>query len=154
MGTVDPGSVRRARDLHEHRRRDVGQAAEVLVDNWSIEFGKREDIYAAVKEYAATTPELDTLQKRMLDETMRDYRRAGMDLSPEDRVRLIEIEKELATLGQEFNRTIREDDSTVLLTAEDLEHRTRRLLEYLSWRCHPAEYRGPNRPSGAGPDPI
>lgn len=100
--------------------RDVGTAAEALVDNWSIEFGKREDIYAAVKEYAATNPQLDTLQQRMLDETMRDYRRSGMDLSGEDRARLIEIEKELAKLGTAFSKTIREDDSTVLLTADEL----------------------------------
>jgi thimet oligopeptidase len=100
--------------------RERGQRAEQDVTNWLIDLAKREDLYAAVKAYAATNPSLRGEQKRLLQHTLRDYRRAGMALSPERRAELTEVQKELTKLSIEFETNIREDESRVPLTAAEL----------------------------------
>ncbi len=100
--------------------RDAARAAEEAVSNWAIEVGKREDLYKAVKAYADTNPKLEGEQKRLLEFTMRDYRRAGMTLPADKRERLKQIEMELQKLGTEFETNINEDESKVALTEAEL----------------------------------
>lgn len=100
--------------------REESQAAEEKYNNFLIELSKREDLYKAVKAYAATNPKLEGEQKRLLEFTMRDYRRSGMDLTPEKRARLTEVQKEIGKLVIEFNKNIAEDESTVMLSKEEL----------------------------------
>ncbi|MBA3725078.1 MAG: Zn-dependent oligopeptidase [Armatimonadetes bacterium] len=100
--------------------RDASRAAEEMVTNWYIEMGKREDLYKAIKAYADTKPNLEGEEKRMLEFTMRDYRRAGMDLAASDREKLKEIEKELSKLGIEFDQKIAEDNTRVPLLISEL----------------------------------
>ena len=69
----------------DSEEREVGQQAEEDVQNWLIDLHKREDLYRAVKAYTGTNPSVDADQKRLLEHTMRDYRRAGMDLPPDRR---------------------------------------------------------------------
>src|SRR6185436_19336669 len=47
--------------------------------------------------------------QRFLALTLRDYRRAGVDRSPEVRARLKQIDEELTRLGQTFSKHISED---------------------------------------------
>lgn len=102
------------------QERDDARAAEEFVTNWSIELGKREDLYKAIKAYADSKPSLEGEQKRLLDFTMRDYRRAGMMLEPAPRNRLKEIEIELSKLGIEFEQSIAEDQTKVPLLVSEL----------------------------------
>lgn len=100
--------------------RDASTAAEEKVGNWTIEVGKREDLYKAVKAYAGTSPKLEGERKRLLDFVMRDYRRAGMDLPADKRAHLTSVQKEVNRLGIEFQKTIADDETAVPLTAEEL----------------------------------
>ncbi len=100
--------------------RERGSQAEEDVRNWLIGLTKREDLYKAVKAYADTEPKLEGEQKRLLDHTLRDYRRAGMDLSAEDREKLKAIEIETNKLSLEFEKNIRDDDTKVPLLEEEL----------------------------------
>ena len=100
--------------------REAGVRAEEDFTNWLIDLQKREDLYLAVKAYTATSPRLNGEQNRMLDHTMRDYRRAGMDLAPQPRAKLKEVQKEITRLSIEFEKGIREDATRVLLTREEL----------------------------------
>jgi thimet oligopeptidase len=100
--------------------REAARAADEMVTNWYIEFGKREDLYKAVKAYADTKPSLTGENKRLLDFIMRDYHLAGMDLPADKRARLTEVEKELNKLGIEFEQNIAEDDTRVPLLAAEL----------------------------------
>ena len=100
--------------------RAASEAAEQQANDFLIDLGKREDLYRAVKAYAATNPKLEGEQKRFMEFTLRDYRRAGMDLSPEQRARLSEVQKEIGKLGIGFSKNIAEDESVVLLTPEEL----------------------------------
>ncbi len=100
--------------------REAGQKAEEDVNNWYIDLGKRVDLYQAVKAYAATTPSLEGEQKRLLEHTLRDYRRAGMELSAEKREELTATEKEINRLSIEFEKNIREDATRIPLTRAEL----------------------------------
>jgi thimet oligopeptidase len=101
--------------------RDAARAADEAVTNWNIALGKREDVYRAVKEYADTKPKLDGEKKRMLEFTLRDFRRAGMALPKDKRSQLQKLEQELNKLGIEFDRNIADDETKVPLTLAELE---------------------------------
>ena len=99
--------------------RDGSRTAEDALNDWSIALGKNGAVYRALM--AVPTTGLDPVQKRLLDFSLRDYRRSGMDLAPEKRARLAEIERQLAKNQQEFAKNIADDASTVTYTAKELE---------------------------------
>lgn len=102
------------------RERDESRAADEAVANWAIGLGKNERLYKALKEYADTKPRLTGERKRLLDNTMRDYRRSGMGLPKAKRDRLQRIEQELNRLGIAFDTNINEDQSKVPLLRSEL----------------------------------
>ena len=110
MAQVSTDSEQRAR----------GRQASADVSDWFSVVNKREDLYKAVVAVAATKPELTPVEQRLLDFTLRDFRREGMELSAEDRARLLEIDRELNELGIEFQKNIADDESVVYLTEDEL----------------------------------
>jgi thimet oligopeptidase len=101
--------------------RDAGEQAEQDYSNWLIDLGKREDLYHAVKAYADTNPQLSGEQKRLLEHELRDFRRAGMALPPDQRDKLKAVQKEITRLAIEFDKNIREDETRVPLTRQELD---------------------------------
>ena len=65
-------------------------------------------LWARIKAYAATDEarSLDGIRKRHLDKTLLELRRAGADLSPEDKKRLEEIKLELAQVERKFSENV------------------------------------------------
>jgi thimet oligopeptidase len=130
LGAIDDLVVRLRQDTEYMRfmafvstdtaEREAGQRAEEHVQNWYTELNKREDLYRAVKAYAATNPKLDGEQKRLLEFTLRDFRRAGMELPPEKRAELKRIELERNKVALDFDKNIRDDETRVPLTPEEL----------------------------------
>ncbi len=104
----------------DEEQRNRGTRAEQDVSNWLIDLGKNEPLYKALKAFADTKPQLEGERARLLEHTMRDFRRSGMALSPEKREELTAIQKEITRLGIEFEKNIREDETRVLLTPEEL----------------------------------
>ena len=104
----------------DRTEREQGQRATQDVEAWLIDLSKREDLYHAVKAYAAGSPKLYGEQERLLAHTMRDYRRAGMQLTPGKRDELTPIEKEISRLSIEFDQNINDDETMVPLTREEL----------------------------------
>jgi thimet oligopeptidase len=100
--------------------RDRGAKAEEHYMNWMIELGKNEPLYNAVKEVSLLKKKLDPVHERLLKENMRDYRRAGMDLPPDKREQLKKIQMEVTRLQLEFDRNIRDDETTVAVTRDEL----------------------------------
>jgi Zn-dependent oligopeptidase len=100
--------------------RDAGRAREKAWTDWSIDLGKNEALYAAIKAYVDTNPELTGERARLLKFILRDYRRAGMDLTPEARADLTDIEKRMNELSIEFDRNILDDATTLFLTEDEL----------------------------------
>jgi len=100
--------------------RAAGTKAEEDVTNWNISLMKRADLFHAVSDYAETKPKLSGEQARMLEHALRDFRRAGMALAAEQREELKRIQMEINKLGIEFEKNIREDETVVPLTRDEL----------------------------------
>ena len=64
---------------------------------------------------------LDAGAQRMLDETLRDFRRAGVDRDEETRERVRALDQRLTDLGQAFDRNIRDGRRTTLVPAAALD---------------------------------
>ena len=100
--------------------REAAREIEQRWTNWYVDVGKNEDLYNAVRAYASTEPLLDAEHARLLEFMLRDYRRAGMDLSPENREKLTAVEKKINELSLQFDQNILNDASTVFLTDDEL----------------------------------
>ncbi len=104
----------------DEQERNRGKLAEEHVGAFYIELATREDLYRAIKAYSDTQPELVGEQQRLLDQTMRDYRRAGMELPEAERNRLTDIQKQLSKLQITFQANIRDDKTKIRLSAAQL----------------------------------
>ena len=100
--------------------RERGALAEEHYANYLIELGKNEKLFEAVKTVSMLKIGLDPVRTRLLQETMRDFRRAGMDLPADKRAELTALQKEVTRLQIEFNRNIADDETMVPLTQEEL----------------------------------
>lgn len=100
--------------------REASQAAEEKYNNFGVDVWKREDLYKAVKTYADTKPKLEGERARLLEFILRDYKRSGLTLPADQRAKLAEVEKEIGRLGIEFEKNIAEDESVIMLTADEL----------------------------------
>jgi thimet oligopeptidase len=104
---------------------DVRAAAmrcEEALDKFGIELSFREDVYAAVSAFAAT-PEAAALTgeaARLLDKTLRDYRRNGFDLPAAQRERVKALKERLVELELAFSKNIDEWDDAILVRRDDL----------------------------------
>ena len=65
--------------------RDAATDAIKLISEWSVGIDYRDDVYAVVKAFAATQPVLAGEDKKLFEDTVRDYRRAGLDLPRDQR---------------------------------------------------------------------
>ncbi|ABL84108.1 MULTISPECIES: M3 family metallopeptidase [unclassified Nocardioides] len=98
--------------------RTACEAADREVDRLLTELRQDRGLYDV---FAAADPAgLDPAAARLLDKTLEDFRRAGVDLDDATRARLAEINERLTQVGQEFSRTIRDDVRTVRVPAERL----------------------------------
>jgi thimet oligopeptidase len=100
--------------------RDVAREVSAKFQDWGIALAYREDIYRVLKTYAGTKPVLDAQQQRLLDFTMRDFRRAGLDLPEAERKLVEERQKDLAGLVQQFQVNINEARAPLDFTAAEL----------------------------------
>jgi Zn-dependent oligopeptidase len=62
--------------------RAAAERAIKTFQDWSVGTDYREDVYKAVTAFEKTKPKLSGEDKKLLDETLRDYRRAGLALPP------------------------------------------------------------------------
>src|SRR5436190_1601399 len=73
---------------------------------WAVGIDYREDVYKAIKAFADTHPKLTGEDEKLLKETLRDYRRAGLELPPDQRREVEQLRKELSKLGTDFDTNI------------------------------------------------
>src|SRR5437762_9782002 len=89
--------------------------------DWAVGIDYREDVYKALKAFADTKPNLSGEDKKLFDETMRDYRRAGLALPPDKRKEVEDLRKQLAKLGTDFDTNIVNAKAPVVFTKAELE---------------------------------
>ncbi len=100
--------------------RELGLQAKSDMSNWFTRYVKREDLYAAIKAFAKMGVALSPDRATFLEDTLREFRREGMDLGAEDRTRLLAIDERLNELGLEFSSNIADDETVVPLTEDEL----------------------------------
>src|SRR3984893_18084746 len=103
------------------KMRAAAENAVKVFQEWAVSIDYREDVYKAIKAFADTNPQLSGEDKKLLDETMRDYRRAGLALPPEKRKDVEQLRKQLAKLGTEFGTNIANAKRAVVFTKAELE---------------------------------
>nr|HEX4315374.1 M3 family metallopeptidase [Kofleriaceae bacterium] len=94
--------------------RDAAREVEQEVSRFYSDLALDRDVYDALA--AVDVSAADAATKRFVSHTLRDYRRAGVDRSPEVRARLKEIDEQLTKLGQQFSKTIAEDVRAIEVT--------------------------------------
>ena len=103
------------------KMRAAAEKAVKAMNDWFVGIDYREDVYKSIKAFAETNPQLTGEDKKLLDETMRDYRRAGLALPPEKRKEVEQLRKQLAKLGTDFGTNIANAKRPVVFTKAELE---------------------------------
>lgn len=101
--------------------REVATAQIKAIQDWAIQVRYREDVYRAVKAYADTNPKLFGEDAKLLEDTMRDYRRDGLHLPEDQRAEIEELKKQLARLSTDFSTHITNARKALTFTAAELE---------------------------------
>ena len=101
--------------------RAAGENAFKAFQDWAVGIDYREDVYKAVKAFADTHPKLTGEDEKLLKETMRDYRRAGLELPPEKRKEVEQLRKQLSKLGTDFDTNIVNVKAPVVFTKAELD---------------------------------
>ncbi|HEX7702876.1 MAG TPA: M3 family metallopeptidase, partial [Kofleriaceae bacterium] len=97
----------------EETIRDAARECEQDVSRFYSDLALDREMYDALAAVDVSGADADT--QRFHAHTLRDYRRAGVDKSPEVRARLKQIDEELTKLGQTFSKNISEDVRAVEL---------------------------------------
>ena len=100
--------------------REVATVALKQLAEWSVGIDYREDVYRALKAFAATQPQLSGEDKKLFDETLRDYRRAGLELPKADRDEVERMRKELSSLATDFDNNVTKAEKSVKFTQAEL----------------------------------
>jgi Zn-dependent oligopeptidase len=101
--------------------RTAGENAVKAFQEWAVGIDYREDVYKAIKAFADTHPKLTGEDEKLLTETMRDYRRAGLELPPDQRREVEQLRKELSKLGTDFDTNIVKATAPVMFTKANLD---------------------------------
>ncbi len=104
----------------EAAMRDAAEKAIKAFQDWAVGVDYREDVYKAVKAFADTKPNLTGEKKLLLGYTLRDYRRAGLTLPPNERALVEKLRKELAQLETDFQSNIVAVKAPVTFTKAEL----------------------------------
>jgi Zn-dependent oligopeptidase len=131
--------------------RDAGQEGEEAVQKWNVGLPFREDLYRAVRAFA-DTPEAAALegeQKRLLEFWLRDFRRAGHELAPDDKAELETLRHRLVELEVAFARNINDDQEGIDVSRDELAGLSDDYIDRLSPGSEPGTYhvsiKGPER---------
>jgi oligopeptidase A len=101
--------------------REAYNAVLPAVSSFSSSVSLREGLYRALVEFEATAEAagLDATRKRLLTKTLADFRRQGVQLSPTDKEKLKEIDRELSMLTTKFSQNVLDATNAFELLIED-----------------------------------
>jgi len=107
MESVHPDSAFRA------TAEEVTQAAQKFASDLSLNRG----VYEAIQAVDVSKETPDT--KYLVERTLRDFRRAGVDKDDATRAKITALREELVKIGQEFDKNIRNDSRSIELSSVD-----------------------------------
>lgn len=111
--------------------RDAATEAVKQLEEWVVGLDYREDVYKVLKAYADRQPKLKAEDAKLLFETMRDYRRAGLELPKTQRDEIERMRKELSSLTIDFESNVTKAEKPVKFTKAELEGVSDSLLEQM-----------------------
>ncbi len=100
--------------------RDAATEALKKLSEWGVGVDYREDVYRALKGFAEKRPQLSGEDKKLFAETMRDYRRAGLELPKAERDEVEKLRKELTALEQDYDNNVTKAAKTVTFARAEL----------------------------------
>ena len=101
--------------------REAATEAVKQLQDWGVSLDYREDVYHAVKAFADTQPKLSGEEAKLLNETMRDYRRAGLALPKAQRDEVEKLRKELSAVTTDFDSNITKAKKSIAFTKAELD---------------------------------
>src|SRR6476619_6273256 len=101
--------------------RTTAENAVKVFQDWAVGVDYREDVYKAIKAFADTHPKLSGEDEKLLKETLRDYRRAGLELPLDQRKEVEQLRKELSKVGTDFETNIVKSNAPVMFSKADLD---------------------------------
>ena len=109
-----------ARNVHpDAKQREAAEVCEQEVDALSTELSLDRRLYDALA--AVKLDGADATDRWLVEKSLRDFRRAGVDKDDATRARVRALREELVKIGQDFGRNIREDVRRASFTPEELE---------------------------------
>ncbi len=100
--------------------REAATDAIKVFQEWAVGLDYREDVYTAVQAFADTQPPLTGEDAKLLTETLRDYKRAGLGLPKAQRDEVEKIRKELSQLTTDFSSNVTKARQPVRFTRAEL----------------------------------
>ena len=102
--------------------RDLADDLSQQVQKYVTELGLDRDLYAVFDRLATSSDlsDLDADARRVLEHTLRDFRRAGVDRDDATRDRLRALSERSVKLSQDFGRNIRDDVRSIRIAPERL----------------------------------
>jgi thimet oligopeptidase len=100
--------------------REAATEALKKFSEWAVALDYREDVYAAIKAFADSNLKLSGEEARLMEDTLRDYRRAGMNLPKSERDDVERLRQQLTTLVTDFQSNINKARGPVKFTHAEL----------------------------------
>jgi len=101
--------------------RNAGNECETLLGQFSVDMYAREDLYRALKDYAAKGEALTGESKRLLDKELLDFKRSGLELPKDKRDEVTALRKKLVELESDFGKNINEYKDFALFDESELD---------------------------------
>jgi len=104
--------------------RDASHAAQEKIQAFLVEqLSNNKALYEAFKAYAqgnAQNENLNAEQRYFVDEAMKDFKRAGLDLPEKELEAVRDLKKKLQKLSMEYGRIIAQDNRTIEVSRDEL----------------------------------
>lgn len=101
--------------------RELAKACDPMVDKFLTGLYLEKDLASIFKRYADKKEKLSGPRQRLVDHTLRDYRRNGLELSAEKQTQLRKLNEEITKLSQRFEANLAESTLSLDVTAEQLQ---------------------------------
>ena len=98
--------------------RDAAENAVVELEQLATEVSMSPELFENLKKFESKGTDAESL--KFYQDTMRKFRRAGVDRDEKKRRMIVEFKDQLTKLGQDFGKNIREDIRDIKVTAEEL----------------------------------
>lgn len=101
--------------------REAAKLCEPKTDKFTTAMWLDADLAGVIKGYASKGEKLEGERARLLSDTLRDFRRNGLDLPAEKQARLRELNADITKLGQDFQANLASATSSIEVAPKALE---------------------------------